>query len=49
MNAINKSFTSQKRIRKTFGRIPEVAPMPNLIDVQRAELRGVPADACDPT
>jgi DNA-directed RNA polymerase subunit beta len=36
MNAINKSFTGQKRIRKSFGRIPEVAPMPNLIDVQRA-------------
>ncbi len=25
-----------KRIRKSFGRIPEVAPMPNLIDVQRS-------------
>ena len=36
MNAITKSFTGQKRIRKSFGRIPEVAPMPNLIDVQRA-------------
>ena len=36
MNAINKSFTGQKRIRKSFGRIPEVAPMPNLIDVQRS-------------
>ena len=35
MNAISKSFTGQKRIRKSFGRIPEVAPMPNLIDVQR--------------
>src|ERR1044071_2108883 len=30
------SFNGQKRIRKTFGRIPEVAPMPNLIEVQRA-------------
>jgi DNA-directed RNA polymerase subunit beta len=30
-----KSFTGRKRIRKTFGRIPEVAPMPNLIEVQR--------------
>jgi DNA-directed RNA polymerase subunit beta len=30
------SFTGKKRIRKTFGRIPEVAPMPNLIEVQRA-------------
>jgi len=36
MNAIVPSFTSKKRIRRTFGRIPEVAPMPNLIDVQRA-------------
>ncbi|HQT67867.1 MAG: DNA-directed RNA polymerase subunit beta [Rhodospirillales bacterium 20-60-12] len=40
MNAITGigkgSFTGQKRIRKSFGRIPEVAPMPNLIDVQRA-------------
>ncbi len=26
----------RKRIRRTFGRIPDVAPMPNLIDVQRA-------------
>ncbi|MDH5556204.1 MAG: DNA-directed RNA polymerase subunit beta, partial [Alphaproteobacteria bacterium] len=31
-----KSFTGRKRIRKSFGRIPEVAPMPNLIEVQRA-------------
>ena len=36
MNAIAKSFTGRKRIRKSFGRLPEVAPMPNLIDVQRA-------------
>jgi len=41
MNAIiggtdKGSFTSRKRIRKSFGRIPAVAPMPNLIDVQRA-------------
>ncbi|MGO9816652.1 MAG: DNA-directed RNA polymerase subunit beta, partial [Acidocella sp.] len=41
MNAISGglgkgSFTNRKRIRKSFGRIPEVAPMPNLIDVQRA-------------
>jgi DNA-directed RNA polymerase subunit beta len=36
MNAITRSFTGRKRIRKHFGRIPEVAPMPNLIDVQRA-------------
>ncbi len=36
MNAITRSFTGRKRIRKSFGRIPEVAQMPNLIDVQRA-------------
>ncbi len=36
MNAITRSFTSRKRIRKSFGRIAEVAPMPNLIDVQRS-------------
>ncbi|WP_408858557.1 DNA-directed RNA polymerase subunit beta [Acidiphilium sp. PA] len=34
MNKI--SFTNRKRIRKSFGRIPETTPMPNLIDVQRA-------------
>jgi hypothetical protein len=36
MNAITKSFTGRKRIRKSFGRLPEIAPMPNLIDVQRS-------------
>jgi DNA-directed RNA polymerase subunit beta len=36
MNAITGSFTGRKRIRKSFGRIPEVARMPNLIDVQRS-------------
>src|SRR5271167_3774127 len=36
MNAITRSFTGRKRIRKSFGRIPEVVAMPNLIDVQRA-------------
>src|SRR6202521_5693948 len=30
------SFTGKKRIRKTFGRVPEVAPMPNLIEVQKS-------------
>ena len=30
------SFTGKKRIRKNFGRIPEVAPMPNLIEVQKS-------------
>ena len=29
-----QSFTGRKRIRKNFGRIQEVAPMPNLIEVQ---------------
>src|ERR1700733_9075821 len=36
MNAISRSFVARKRIRRSFGRIPEVAPMPNLIDVQRS-------------
>jgi DNA-directed RNA polymerase subunit beta len=31
-----KSFTGRKRIRKSFGRIPEVARMPNLIEVQKS-------------
>ena len=35
MKAVVSSFTERKRIRKNFGRIPEIAPMPNLIDVQR--------------
>jgi hypothetical protein len=30
------SFTGKKRIRKSFGRIPEAIAMPNLIEVQRA-------------
>jgi DNA-directed RNA polymerase subunit beta len=30
------SFIGKTRIRKSFGRIPEVAPMPNLIEVQRS-------------
>ncbi|HUT51115.1 MAG TPA: DNA-directed RNA polymerase subunit beta [Alphaproteobacteria bacterium] len=28
-------FTGRERIRRNFGRIPEVAPMPNLIEVQK--------------
>jgi DNA-directed RNA polymerase subunit beta len=40
MNAISRSFTGRKRIRRSFGRIPEVAPMPNLIDVQRSSYEG---------
>ena len=44
-----KSFTGRKRIRKSFGRIPEVARMPNLIEVQKSSYDhflqiGVPAD-----
>ncbi|MBF0562802.1 MAG: DNA-directed RNA polymerase subunit beta, partial [Alphaproteobacteria bacterium] len=31
-----KSFTARKRVRKSFGRIPTVAPMPNLIEVQKS-------------
>jgi DNA-directed RNA polymerase subunit beta len=30
-----QSFTGRKRIRKSFGNIPEVVRMPNLIEVQR--------------
>ncbi|MGF1476721.1 MAG: DNA-directed RNA polymerase subunit beta [Geminicoccaceae bacterium] len=30
------SFTARKRIRKSFGKIPEVTTMPNLIEVQRS-------------
>ena len=30
------SFTGRKRIRKSFGRIPEAIQMPNLIEVQRS-------------
>ena len=45
-----KSFTGRKRIRKQFGRIPEVAVMPNLIEVQKSSYdhflqRDVPAGA----
>ncbi|MDB5494357.1 MAG: rpoB [Phenylobacterium sp.] len=31
-----QSFTGKKRIRKSFGRIPEAVAMPNLIEVQRS-------------
>ncbi len=30
------SYTTKKCIRKSFGRVPEVAPMPNLIEVQKS-------------
>ena len=29
------SFTDRKRVRKFFGNLKEVAPMPNLIEVQK--------------
>ncbi|MCR9258046.1 MAG: DNA-directed RNA polymerase subunit beta [Alphaproteobacteria bacterium] len=47
------SFTGRKRIRKSFGRIPEVAPMPNLIEVQKTsydhflQVGVAPADRAD--
>ena len=31
-----KSFSGRKRVRKSFGRIPTVAPIPNLIEVQKS-------------
>src|ERR1043165_7298895 len=31
-----QTFTGRKRVRKFFGKIPEVAEMPNLIEVQKA-------------
>lgn len=31
-----RSFTGRKRFRKSFGRIQEVAPMPNLIELQKS-------------
>jgi DNA-directed RNA polymerase subunit beta len=33
------TFTGKKRIRKSFGRIPEVVRMPNLIEVQKSSYR----------
>jgi DNA-directed RNA polymerase subunit beta len=33
---MTQSFTGKKRIRKSFGRIPEAVAMPNLIEVQRS-------------
>ncbi len=32
---MNKSFTGRMRVRKDFGRLTTVAPMPNLIEVQK--------------
>ncbi|HJO87133.1 MAG TPA: DNA-directed RNA polymerase subunit beta, partial [Rhodospirillales bacterium] len=31
----NRTFTGRKRVRKSYGRIPTVTPMPNLIEVQK--------------
>ena len=31
-----QTFTGRKRVRKSFGKIEEVAEMPNLIEVQKA-------------
>ena len=44
------SLVARRRVRKRFGRIPEVASMPNLIEVQRSSYetflqRGVSAEA----
>ena len=36
LNTDAVSFTGKKRIRKSFGRIPEAVQMPNLIEVQRS-------------
>jgi DNA-directed RNA polymerase subunit beta len=33
---MTKSFTGRKRIRRDFGRIPEISRMPNLIEVQKS-------------
>ena len=33
---MKRSFTGRKRLRKSYGRIPEVAQMPNLIEVQKS-------------
>ena len=35
-----QSLNGRKRIRKVFGHIPEVAPMPNLIEVQMSSYKG---------
>src|ERR1700739_2911883 len=40
MNAISRWFTGRNTIGRNFGCIPEVAPIPNLIDVQRSSYEG---------
>ncbi|MBC6416854.1 MAG: DNA-directed RNA polymerase subunit beta, partial [Rhodospirillales bacterium] len=32
---MKRSFAGRKRLRKSYGRIPEVAALPNLIEVQK--------------
>ena len=34
--AQTQTFNGRRRVRKFFGKIPEVAEMPNLIEVQKA-------------
>src|SRR5919198_2489041 len=41
-SSMAKSFTGKKRIRRSFGRIPEVAPMPNLIEEQDVYMGDMP-------
>ena len=41
-----KSYTGRKRVRKSFGRIPSVAPMPNLIEVQKSFVNKRPQTLC---
>ncbi len=47
---MNQSFTGRKRVRKNFGRIPDITRMPNLIEVQKSSYEGflqmyIPADS----
>ena len=49
-----KSFIGHKRVRKSFSRIPAVAEMPNLIEIQKSSYsqflqENVPADKRTPT
>jgi DNA-directed RNA polymerase subunit beta len=39
---MSQTFIGRKRIRKRFGKIREVADMPNLIEVQKVILQSVP-------
>jgi DNA-directed RNA polymerase subunit beta len=44
-----RTYTERKRIRKSFARIPEIAPLPNLIELQKTSYEnflqmGVPAE-----